>query len=212
MPPLDRRATLLAHNAGVWEGTFVRFDGQGREQERFASHLEVLEREGTIEAALTNGSSGQVRRMAFQEPPAEMQIAPPGHWSLGPDRIGAWPWVAELCLVAGPRRRRVVVRHGGEGLELLVVVVEGRPGVEREPPAPWALTSRLLPAGGEGQPPRRLWCPDPSLEIETVEGRRGQGPERVRLCWHPAGGEPLSLSRAYGPYGNLLPLGEDGPG
>jgi hypothetical protein len=135
------RSALLAFNAGLWEGSFIRLDGRGHEVERFDSHLEVSEaapgdrsdpRQGEITAALTNRSSGQVRTMRFLEPPAEMQIDPlAGHWSLGPDRIGPWPWVSELALVHGDQRRRVVVRHGAEQLECLVVVVEGRPGQKR---------------------------------------------------------------------------------
>jgi hypothetical protein len=42
---LDRRATLLAHNAGIWEGCFLRLedepDGQTLEVRRFASCLLV---------------------------------------------------------------------------------------------------------------------------------------------------------------------------
>ena len=108
-PLADRRHQLLAHNAGIWEGAFVRLDATGQEQERFASHLLVEDSDGRIEASLTNCNSGELRRMAFREPPAEMQISPEGHWSLGPDRIGPWPWVSELCLVHGEQRRRAVV-------------------------------------------------------------------------------------------------------
>jgi hypothetical protein len=104
-PLADHRHQLLAHNAGIWEGAFVRLDATGQEQERFASHLLVEDKDGRIEASLTNRNSGDVRRMAFREPPAEMQISPQGHWSLGPDRIGPWPWVSELCLVHGEQRR-----------------------------------------------------------------------------------------------------------
>lgn len=205
MTDASRRATLLAHNAGTWEGWFVRCDGRGREQERFASLLTVQDQQGTIEAALTNRTSGSVRRMAFQQPPAEMQIDPLGHWSLGPDRIGAWPWVCELCLVVGPRRRRVVLRHGSEGLESLVVVWEARPGVEDPAPAaPLILSSRPLAAAAGG--PRRLWLVDADLEVEAMEGPRGAGAEQVLLRWHPSGAARQSLRRAYGSYGALIPL------
>ena len=54
-----------------------------------------------------------------------MQISPEGHWNLCPDRIGAWPWVSELCLVWSWRRRRAVIRHGSERLESLVVCKRG---------------------------------------------------------------------------------------
>jgi hypothetical protein len=43
---LDRRATLLAHNAYIWEDCFVRLEGQRDGQtladERFASRLVVV--------------------------------------------------------------------------------------------------------------------------------------------------------------------------
>ena len=71
--------------AGVEIG--FRLNPLGLEQERFASHLEVADREGTIHADLTNRSTNAVRSMQFVEPPAEMQISPEGHWSLGHDRI-----------------------------------------------------------------------------------------------------------------------------
>jgi hypothetical protein len=90
--------------------------------------------------------------MDFDEPPAEMQISPEGHWSLGRDRIGngAWPWVSELCLVWDERRRRAVIRHGSERLESLVVVSEARPGMEEPiPSAPLqAFASPALPGPG----------------------------------------------------------------
>lgn len=40
--PLSRRQTLLHHNAGVWEGTFIRLNAGGHEIERFGSHRQVL--------------------------------------------------------------------------------------------------------------------------------------------------------------------------
>ena len=200
---IDRRAALLAHNAGIWEGTFVRLDGEGREQERFASHLEVSEQEGTIEAALTNGSSGNVRRMSFREPPAEMQIAAAGHWSLGPDRIGPWPWISELCLVHGERRRRVVLRHGSESLESLVVVCEGRP--ERREPAPPA-PLQLEPQYGAEAPGQQLWKPEAGREIETIARRQPGSPQRLALRWSPEPGLRLELVRGHDAYGLLQPL------
>ena len=125
-----RREILLTHNSGDWHGCFICCDCHGLERERFKSQLSVQDQGGKVVAALTNISTGQVRSMDFDEPPAEMQISPEGHWSLGPDRIGAWPWVSELCLVWGERRRRAVIRHGSERLESLVVVSEARSGLE----------------------------------------------------------------------------------
>lgn len=202
MPPpsmadFDRRATLLAHNAGVWEGTFVRLEGQADgeavEAERFASRLAVEDRAGAVEANLTNLASGNVRSMRFDEPPAEMQITQEGHWSLGPDRIGAWPWVCELCLAAGDRRRRAVVRLEGERLISLVIVIEARPGIS-DPPSPpaWRLPA-LRQAEG------LLWRPSVDLEVRAATGC-------VELAWQPHAGVILGLRRAYGDHGLLLPL------
>lgn len=193
----DRRATLLARNAGVWEGIFVRLEGQPEgealEVERFASRLLVEERAGTVEADLTNLSSGNVRSMRFVEPPAEMQITAEGHWSLGPDRIGAWPWVCELCLTGGDRRRRAVVRLEGERLVSLVVVIEARPGIgDPPPPPPWRLPAIRQAEG-------LLWRPAADLEVRAASGW-------VELAWQQAAGATLRLRRAYSEYGLLLPL------
>ena len=84
---VNPRDTLLSHNAGIWEGTFVRLEGQSDgeavEVERFASRLLVEDRDGTVDASLTNRDSGTVRSMRFAEPPAEMQITAEGHWKIG---------------------------------------------------------------------------------------------------------------------------------
>ena len=171
LPSLPRPsppATLLAHNAGVWEGTFVRLEGrpegEALEIERFASRLVVEHQGGTVDASLTNLDSGNVRSMRFAEPPAEMQISPEGHWSLGPDRIGSWPWVSELCLTAGDHRRRAVVRLEGERLISLVVVIEARPGLsDPPPPAPCACRRSARPRAGCGVRPPIWRCgPDPA--------------------------------------------------
>ncbi|MFS6827361.1 hypothetical protein [Cyanobium sp. ATX-6F1] len=157
MSSFDRRSVLLAHNAGVWEGCFIRLDGRGVESERFGTRLLVQESGGQIEAALTYLNTGKVATMGFAEPPDLMAISPEGHWSLGPDRTGPWFAVMELCLVDGERRRRVVVRHGAERLESVVVVVEARPGLAD--PAPAAPCGRrswrgsmALPAPGSSAP------------------------------------------------------------
>ncbi|MFM7313518.1 MAG: hypothetical protein ACKO0M_10180 [Cyanobium sp.] len=193
----DRRATLLAHNAGVWEGTFVRLEGQpggeAVEVERFASRLLVEDRGGMVEADLTNVSSGHVRSMRFADPPAEMQITAAGHWSLGPDRIGAWPWVCELCLAGGERRRRAVVRLDGARLISLVVVIEARPGLADPPPAPpWRLPA-IQAAGG------LVWRPTSDLEVHVA-------PARVELVWQSQPGQSCRLRRSYSDFGLLSPL------
>lgn len=199
MQRLDRRATLLAHNAGIWEGSFVRLegrpDGEAVEVERFASHLVVEDRDGTVDASLTNLTSGSVRSMRFSEPPPEMQITAEGHWSLGPDRIGAWPWVSELCLAAGSRRRRAVVRLEGDRLISLVVVIEARPGIAEAPaPPPWRLPAIRQAEGWR-------WRAADDLEVCAAPGW-------LELAWQPQPGQLLRLRRSYSEYGLLLPLVE----
>jgi len=200
MPVFDRRVTLLAHNAGVWEGHFLQLDGaadgEAVERDRFTSRLLVEERQGVITADLTNLSSGVVRSMRFADPPPEMQIHPDGHWSLGPDRIGPWPWVSELCLTVGDRRRRAVVRLEGETLISLVLVLEARPGLEVPLPPPLRLP-RLQEAGCW------LWRSD-DLELRVAAGW-------VELLWQPQAGRSCRLRRAYSPYGLLEPWVPDAP-
>jgi hypothetical protein len=149
------RERLMGPNGGRWDGTFIRCGADGQEQERFPTSLQVTDTGGAIEAALTYCHTGQVRSMRFQEPPPEMQIAPSGHWSLGPDRIGPWPWFAELCLVHGDRRRRVVLRHGSADLETFV-----QPGLELA-----TVMGRQL-----GDPVACLlrWRPEPGIALELV--------------------------------------------
>lgn len=198
MPSFDRRSTLLARNAGHWEGSFIRLDGQGLESERFGTRLHVRETDGQIEAALTYVNTGKVATMRFAEPPALMAISPDGHWSLGPDKTGPWPAVMELCLVDGQRRRRLVVRHGAERLESVVVVVEARPGVVD--PAPTApLRATVLPGGEDSG--RSCWQLTDDLSLTTALERRFGDPLAVRLCWRPQPGRELVLERAYGANG-----------
>lgn len=200
-----RRTTLLAHNAGIWEGCFVRFDRTGLEVERFDSRLQVEDRDGTVVAALTNISSGQVRSMDFQEPPAEMQISLEGHWSLGPDRIGPWPWVSELCLVWGNRRRRAVIRHGSTALESLVLVAEARPDHREEPLAAAPLQARAAETGSGGNGHGLIWTLPACLAVTvyTVAQRQQGMAEEVALRWQPEAGVTLEIRRRYGPHGLL---------
>jgi hypothetical protein len=198
VPAPDLRARLLGPNGGQWLGSFIRCGADGREQERFPTSLQVSDQAGTIEAALTYAHTGQVRTMRFEQPPAEMQIAPAGHWSLGPVRIGPWPWFAELCLVHGDRRRRVVLRHGSDQLESCVLVVEARPGVV-DPPPPAPLQARPL---GPGH-----WQLGPDVELHTAMGPRPVGePVTCLLRWRPEPGLVLELPRRYGASGLLEPL------
>jgi hypothetical protein len=201
VPSTDRRAALLDRNAGLWEGTFIRLDGEGRELERFPTSLAVSEEAGTISAALTYRHTGRVATMRFAEPPAEMAIDPAGHWSLGPDRTGPWPCLTELCLVAGERRRRVVVRHGAERLEAVVLVCEGRPGgSEHGPAAPLQARIQALP----GSPGRVLWQLEPGVELDTVAVRGADTALISELRWRPEGRDWLTIRRGYGANG--LPL------
>lgn len=201
--PFSRRDTLLARNAGIWEGSFIRLNGAGLEQERFASHLTVEDTDGVIEATLTNLTTGTVRAMRFEQPPVEMQISAQGHWSLGPDRIGPWPWVSELCLAWGDQRRRAVIRHNSNGLESLVIVIEGRPQLSpaalEVPPAPLQLNP--LPLG-----PQQRWRWHNLEVITQAERLAAPGMEGVALRWQPAPGIQLELQRCYGPSGLLEPL------
>ena len=202
---LGRRSTLLAYNAGIWEGCFVRFDRRGHELERFDSRLQVEDRAGTVVAALTNVSSGQVRTMDFQEPPPEMQISPQGHWSLGPDRIGPWPWVSELCLVWGNRRRRAVIRHGSDQFESLVLVSEARPD-HREPLGPSPFQALITETDtGTGTGTGLIWTLPACLAVTVhAVAQRGQGlPEEVVLRWQPEPQVSLEIRRRYGPHGLL---------
>jgi len=199
-PPFSSRDVLLSHNAGYWEGCFIRLDGTGAELERFESHLSVVDQNGTIKAALTNRRTGQVRSMEFDDPPAEMQISPRGHWSLGPDRIGPWPWVCELCLVWGEQRRRAVIRHNSGGLESLVLVIEGRPQISKQqlaiPPAPLKLVGGPM---GPCTNSYRHSAGDLGLEVFSHQG------ERVELHWQPAAGIKLVVARQYTAHGLLEP-------
>ena len=196
-----RREILLTHNSGDWHGCFICCDCHGLERERFKSQLSVQDQGGKVVAALTNISTGQVRSMDFDEPPAEMQISPEGHWSLGPDRIGAWPWESELCLVWGERRRRAVIRHGSERLESLVVVSEARPGMEEPlPPAPLQALASPAPTC-----PGLIWSLPAALGVTLITADRRQSgvSEEVGLCWQPEPGIHLEIRRRYSAYGAL---------
>ncbi|MCT0225225.1 DUF3598 family protein [Synechococcus sp. CS-1328] len=208
----QRRITLLQHNAGLWEGSFIRLDGQGHELDRFASHLEVQERTigpedfalPEIEAALTNGSSGAVRTMRFREPPSEMQISPDGHWSLGPSRIGPWTWVSELCVVLGDRRRRVVIELAADGLSSLVYVNEGRPGRQDPvPPAPLRLPPPTTVWQANGLSLLR-WQPEADVQIDIPLQRQPDQPQMVALQWQPAWArQGARIERRHDRYGLL---------
>lgn len=107
------------------------------------------------------------------------------------DRMGPWPWIAELCVVHGERRRGIVLRHGVEG-------------------------ARASPTSGNGGPasptaaPARRWRLDDDVEMVIAPAPGGQpGSVRVTLHWQPAAGPPCRIGRRYTPYGLLEPLPPD---
>lgn len=203
-PPRQR---LLEANGGCWEGLFHRLGPEGREIERFPTWLRVSDEDGTIEAALTYLPSGRTVPMRFREPPAAMQISAAGHWSLGMDRMGPWPWIAELCVVHGERRRRVVLRHGVERLESFTYAREWRPGTgDGGPDTPLVAVVETSASGDAGG---SRWHLDDNVEVVIAPGPGQPGPVRVTLSWQPAGGPPCRIERRYTPYGLLEPLSPD---
>ncbi|WP_216903434.1 DUF3598 family protein [Synechococcus sp. CCY 9618] len=197
-PPRQR---LLAANGGIWEGLFIRLGTDGREIERFPTLLRVTDANGTVEAALTYLSTGRTVPMRFDQPPPAMQITPEGHWSLGIDRMGPWPWIAELCVVHGERRRRVVLRHGVSALESLTYAREWRPGIDEVSPAPPLVATRQrLDAGHEIT---SRWIPEPDVEVAITTS--GQGSVRVSLAWWPEPDHTCRIERRYAASGLLEP-------
>ncbi len=200
-PPRQR---LLEANGGCWEGLFHRLGPDGLEIERFPTRLRVSDEDGTIEAALTYLNSGRVVPMRFSEPPPAMQISDAGHWSLGMDRMGLWPWIAELCVVHCERRRRVVLRHGVESLESFTYAREWRPGTgDGGPDTPLVAVIETIASGGAGG---RRWRLDDDVEVVIAPAPGEAGPMGVTLSWQPAGGPPCRIERRYTPYGLLEPL------
>ena len=201
------RQRLLEVNGGCWEGLFVRLGPEGREIERFPTRLLVTDQDGSIEAALTYLSSGRTVPMRFSEPPAAMQISDAGHWSLGIDRTGPWPWIAELCVAHGDRRRRIVLRHGVDSLESLTYAREWRPGVpEAGPDTP--LVARMQTSAANGQTTARWWLDD-NVEVEIVHHPTQPGPVQVTLSWQVDADVRCRIERRYSSYGLLEPLAAD---
>ena len=200
------RQRLLEAYGGCWEGLFHRLGPDGREIERFPTRLRVSDEDGTIEAAHTYLNTGRTVPMRFSEPPAAMQISAAGHWSLGMDRMGPWPWIAELCVVHGERRRRVVLRHGLEKLESFTDAREWRPGTgDGAPDSP--LVAVIESIGSEsiawGKAGGRRWHLDDDVEVVLAPAPGQPGPVWVTLSWQPAGGAPCRIERRYSPYGLL---------
>lgn len=204
-PPRQR---LLEVNGGCWEGLFVRLGPDGREIERFPTRLLVTDQDGTIEAALTYLNSGRSVPMRFNEPPAAMQISAAGHWSLGIDRTGPWPWIAELCVAHGDRRRRIVLRHGVDVLESLTYAREWRPGVTEAGPSTPLVAS--LQATEVDSAAATRWCLDGNVEVMIVHPSSPPGPVQVSLTWQVDADARCRIERRYSPYGLLEPLAADG--
>ena len=203
-PPRQR---LLEVNGGYWEGLFARLGPDGREIERFPTRLRVSDEDGTIEAALTYVASGRVVPMRFSEPPAAMQISTAGHWSLGIDRTGPWPWIAELCVAHGDRRRRIVLRHGLDSLESLTYAREWRPGLaDAGPTTP--LVASLQTIGADGATATR-WNLDGNVEVVIVHSPGQPGPVQVTLSWQVDADVRCRIERRYSAYGLLEPLAAD---
>jgi hypothetical protein len=198
---------LLEVNGGCWEGLFARLGPDGREIERFPTRLRVSDEDGTIEAALTYLNSGRVVPMRFSEPPAAMQISTAGHWSLGIDRTGPWPWIAELCVAHGDRRRRIVLRHGLDSLESLTYAREWRPGLADAGPAT-PLVASLQTIGADGATATR-WSLDGNVEVVIVHSPGQPGPVQVTLSWQVDADVRCRIERRYSAYGLLEPLAAD---
>ena len=197
----DPRAALLQHNIGQWAGCFIRFNGDGLEQERFPTSLSVKDSDGLIQACLTYQHTGQQRSMSFQTLPASMQVSPDGGWSLGPTSITPWSWVAELCVVHQRERRRIVVRHGVSGLEQVVYVVE----TQATSPA----VAPLAPIQCRARSAAELviWEPEQGVELLLDQRDRQSGDATAcGLRWTLAGGIVRQMVRRYDTQGGLLPL------
>ncbi len=197
----DPRAALLQHNIGQWAGCFIRFNGDGLEQERFPTSLSVKDSDGLIQACLTYQHTGQQRSMSFQTLPASMQVSPDGGWSLGPTSITPWSWVAELCVVHQRERRRIVVRHGVSGLEQVVYVVETEGS--RTPEAPVQRLRCRTRSAAE----LVIWEPEDGVELLLDQRDRQTGDATAcGLRWTLPGGIVRQMVRRYDTQGGLLPL------
>lgn len=198
---MNRRQTLLQFNSGCWHGCFVRLDGAGREQQRFPTSLEVRDAAGLIQATLTYGHTGRSQSMNFLEPPGTMQLSELGHWSLGPAHVGPMPWVAELCVVAGDQRRRLIARHGSNSIDTIVYVRESMQP-EGVAPAAEPLPVRIT-ARGELQ----IWQLDDDVELLVDPRTRPWDQGSVSgMRWHHPSRGVLQVVRRYGLGGALSPM------
>mgnify|MGYP003326391947 CR=1 FL=1 len=168
--------------------------------------LEINSTEKTIEACLTHTHTGDQRLMTFNELPSTMQINSVGCWSLGPELITPWNWVAELCVVAERQRRRIIVRHSSDGIEQVVYVREARDQhvstVETQP-----LNCIIRPCGGYS-----IWQPEPDVELLLDSRDRQMGDATCcGLRWFGSHGGSTSMVRRYGSDGTLHPISDAWP-
>ena len=200
----DLRNTLLLHNSGHWQGCFVRLDHTAKEQERFSTSLEVMEKEGIIQTCLTYKESGRQQSINFGSLPPTMQIKQTGDWSTGPNFITPWNWVAELCVVNQHQRRRMIVRHGVSGLDRVIYVVEAKQGTEQASP----LQPLHCQSASFGS--LLIWQPEQGVELFIDPRDRQQGDITgcgIRWCDHH--GITHQILRQYNAEGALSPLADN---
>jgi hypothetical protein len=200
----DLRNTLLLHNSGHWQGCFVRLDHTGKEQERFTTSLEVMEKEGVIQTCLTYKESGRQQSMNFESLPPTMQVTQTGDWSTGPNFITPWNWVAELCVVNQQQRRRMIVRHGVSGLDRVIYVVEAKQGIDQTIPL------QQLHCQSTAFGSFLIWKPEPGVELFIDPRDRQQGDiTGCGIRWCDDNGITHKILRQYNAAGALNPLADD---
>ena len=200
----DPRHSLLEHNAGDWQGYFVRFNGSFVEQERFQTSLRLRESQGQIQVCLTHVSSGQEHSMNFSTLPDQMQVSETGDWSLGPTFLTHSHCAIELCVVNQQQRRRLIVQQGMNGLDRVVYVIEVKGDAGRvEPPTPTQpLVMNSTQCGGY-----ELWQPEPGVELLFTSREREDVEQPVwGLRWRDHRGETHQIVRRYGRQRLLEPL------
>ncbi len=200
----DLRNTLLLHNSGHWQGCFVRLDHTGKEQERFTTSLEVMEKEGVIQTCLTYKESGRQQSMDFESLPPTMQVTQTGDWSTGPNFITPWNWVAELCVVNQQQRRRMIVRHGVSGLDRVIYVVEAKQGIDQTIPL------QPLHCQSTSFGSFLIWKPEPGVELFIDPRDRQHGDiTGCGIRWCDDNGITHKILRQYNAAGALNPLADD---
>lgn len=200
----DLRNTLLLHNSGHWQGCFVRLDHTGKEQERFTTSLEVMEKEGVIQTCLIYKESGRQQSMNFESLPPTMQVTQTGDWSTGPNFITPWNWVAELCVVNQQQRRRMIVRHGVSGLDRVIYVVEAKQGIDQTIPL------QPLHCQSTSFGSFLIWKPEPGVELFIDPRDRQQGDiTGCGIRWCDDNGITHKILRQYNAAGALNPLADD---